>query len=886
MTHWFWPSLKRELKTSWSRLSLSAVCLFLATAALSSIILTDSRLEQQTRRQAETILGGDIEVSDVRLLPETLLEKLQSSARIERKTRITSFITMMSATSNGRPRLVETVAIEDSWPLVPGIKVIPLPSHDALRKGGVWVEKALADNLGLQIYSEKFSNEIGEKLGQKLVVEKKAIRIGKKVFPVVGLVENDQMRDFASFAVGARIYMARETALQNRFVSGQSRLRDRFVLRFAPGSDLASGKNWVASEIEYLGAAKPNLRSKDDALNSAFKPAKSLFLFYDAVGFSVLILLGLGCAQGIHSYLARKHADAHILSMLGAEKKQIAALYIGNVLVVTVLALTLGTWAGFYAFDSFLLPRLSLWTPGLSVDTPHHDLLSLSLRFVGGLLLLISSLVLPGAMLFFRRKLPPASVGILHKSGYWSAIKSLASYLFSKLQNFPDLIWLIATFLLSFLISRETLLNLMLVVFLAAIYLLVRLSLKSLTRFGLTSRFRLPLFIRIASSEIASRPTQSALSLLLICLSVCLVVFLWDLRINIVNQLTDGFANGVRPNVFVLDSPPESEQKVRDILTQSKGEGIWSERLTRARLESINGKSSDEWLFDLAPKNDSEQRTKRMLNREQNLTTRKELGRDEEIVAGQFWTKESSAKNHNEASVEVGIAKLLNLNLGDQLTFNVQGVPVKVKITSLRRVRWQSFKPNFLFILHPSTLEDAPYSALIAATIRDSRERNDALSQLFKNHPGLTSIDANELSQLAGRIVGAALDIVRTLSVMLFIGALLNAILAAWSSFNTRAKHFSLYRCLGANNGLVMGACLAEFLILATVGCAVGLTASQALSAVVERSLLTVDDQLNVSLLPGLSVGTVVLVLSLIVGSISAVLILRQSPLRVIRRSN
>lgn len=886
MNRWFWPSMIRELRSSWARLSLSALCLFLATTSLTSIILTDTRLSQQTKRQADTILGGDVEIFDVRLLPESLLERIQSSPDVERKTRITSFITLVSPAAGGRPRVVEALAVDDSWPLVPGVKVTPSDAFEHLRKGGVWVEKSLAENLGLQLSLEKSNPEQSEKSLQRLYTEKKAVRVGKKLFPIIGFVENDQMRDFASFALGARIYFSRETATKNRFISAQSRLRDKYLIRFAPSLSFDAGKKWIQSELDKLGPSKPSMRNKEDALNGVFKPAKSLFLFYDAIGFSLLILLGLGCAQGIHSYLNRKYADAQILQMLGAQRDQVALLFIGQVFVVTIVAIALGAWCGFYAFEEFLVPRLSLWTPGLSSEITFNDFGVTSLRFAAGLFVLISALLLPGALLFFHEnkssQLPHQHTSENSKPKHKQQFNSIVQ----RLKNFPDMVWLFATFLLSFLISDEVLLNLVMVIFLSAIYLLVRACISTLSQLGLSSRFRLPLFLKLASSEIGSRPTQSALSLLLICLSVCLVVFLWNLRTNIVTQLTDGFANGIRPNVFILDSPPDSVQNIKKILQLGQAENIWTEKLTRARIESINDKTPEEWSAQLKPSETKEKRTDRMLNREQNLTTRAELGIDEELVAGQFWAKDSIKKPTNEVSVEIGLANLLNLNIGDLITFNVQGVPVKVKVSSLRRVRWQSFKPNFFFILHPSMLEEAPYSALIAATIQNTQNRNDTMSLLFKNHPGLTSIDANEFSQLAGKIISAALDIVRVLSIMLFAGALLNASLAAWTSFNTRAKHFSLYRCLGATNKLVMGSCLAEFLVISALGSVIGLVASQALSMSVERLILTIDDQLNLSILPSLSVGMIVISLSLIIGSISAFLILRQPPLRVLRRAN
>jgi putative ABC transport system permease protein len=884
MRGWFWPALRRELRTSWTRLSLSALALILATAAMTSIILTDARLSQQTKKQADLVLGGDAEIFDVRLLPDSLLEKIQSSAKVSRKSRVTTFITMLNAGSNARPRLVEAITIDESWPLVPGMKVQPSPAYERLQQGGVWLERSWATNLELQPLKEPLGREPGEKTLQKLLSERKAIRIGKKVFPIVGLVENDQMRDFASFAIGARIYMARETALRQRFISAQSRVRDKFIVQFAQDVDLKEGMKWLSNEVAALGSAQPNLRSKEDALAGAFKPARSLFVFYDAIGFSLLVLLGLGCAQGIHSYLSRKHADARILTMLGAQRTHTALLYVGNVLVVAVISLFIGTSAGQLLFQEQVLPRLVRLTPGLSPELAPTDLAAIGMRFFAGVLILTLALVLPGAMLFLKSNASRTELLLTRVPTFIERLKMTGLKALSSLEKFPDLVWLFAAFLLSFLISSESLLNTLLVLFLTGVYLLVRISIRAIARFGLNSRFRLPLFFRLASSEIASRPTQSTLSLLLFCLSACLVVFLWDLRSNIVGQLTNSFASGTRPNIFVLDSPPESENSVREILKSGNAVGIWSEKLTRARIESINGKDPEQWMESLTIKQESLQRAKRLLNREQNLTSRTAPGADEQIISGSFWSDPSVKKVQNEVSVENGIAELLNIRLGDQITFNIQGVAVKVKVTSLRRVRWQSFRPNFLFVLHPSVLHEAPYSALIAANIQESKSRNDTMSALFQNHPGLTSIDANEFSLIAGQLVTAAVEIVRTLSLMLFAGALLNTCLTAWTSFSLRAKNFSLYRCLGANNALVMGSCLAEFVLMAVVGCVIGLGASWGLSAVVENSLLTADDQLNNSIVPSLSVGLTILALSTLIGLISALLILRQAPLRELRR--
>ncbi len=883
MTHWFWSSLKREVRASWLKLSLAALSLFLATGALTSIIMAESRLTQATLSQAEHILGGDAEIHDVRMLPGPLLDKLDRSGNVARGTRISTFVTMIDPGKKHRARLAEALAIDEAWPLLSSVQVLPAAKFEQLKAGGVLLEKSFAESYGLAPFEDEFTAPLRERTLQQLWNKQNAIRIGDVVFPIVGLVENDQSRNFASFATGARIYMARSVAVEQQFISAQSRLRDKYVVQFSPEISQMDGQKWLKDEIKSSKLNSVRVTTKDDALGTAFKPARSLFLFYDAIGFSLLILLGLGTAQAIHSYLIRKHGDAQILIMLGAPHSQTALIYLGNVLLLLVVAVSGGAWAGFELFNTFIFPRLAMLTPGISLGVSSELQTAASMRFAFSVFILVLSLLLPGTLLYFKG----ASKNTLkpfQKNSMLRRLKELSSLTFTNLRNFPDLIWIVATFLLSLIISDETLFNSILVAFISAVYLCVRVLVKLFGKFGITSKFRLPLFLRIAASELSSRPTQSSLSLMLFCLSVCLVVFLSDMKGNILNQLTTGFSNGARPNVFVLDSPQEEIKSVEKILNSSQASEVISTRMTRARIVSVNGLEPEDWLAKIKQNKEVTKRTEHLLNREQNLTTRATLTPEEEIIEGSFWSKDSEKVNRKEVSVESGMAETLSLNLGDTIVFNVQGVPVAARISSIRRVQWQSFKPNFFFVLHPSLLDEAPFSGLITAAIPVADNRKEAINQLYKEHPGLTTIDADEFSKIAEKLITSAIEIVRYLSFMLFAGAFLNIVLSAWNSFTLRARNFSLYRCIGATNKLVFSSCLTEYTLIALGGGFIGLASSWGLSASIQKLMLTTNDQLNSSSWPGLIVIGSVLLIALFVGSASALLILREAPLKNLKR--
>lgn len=893
-SHWFWPSFRREIRASFKSLSLASLTLCVGMIALTSVLLANERLESQAQQQADVLLGGDVELSDVRLLPENLIKKIQTTKKIIRTSHLTSLFTLAGLPQDTRPRLVEVLAIEASFPLVPGMNVNPKSSYDQLKRGGLWIEKGFAETHALQSANLNRNQTLDDKQAKKLWNEKRAIRIGKKIFPILGIVENDQMRDFASLSLSARLYISRDVALQQKLISAQSRLRDRLLIQFSKTDDLKKETQRLKQEINQFEGSKLSLRSKDDALSAAFKPARSLFLFFNAIGFTALLLLGLGSAQSVHSYLERKKYDAHIMSLLGAPWTQIKILFIGNSVLILLLTLFLGAWWGSVLFEQQIAPRLESFFPNPTNDIHLTTRPLFIFKFALSSILLTFSFIFPGARAFSRQEksnikeqefeFSPQDIS-RHKikESFKKIIKM------KILWGTSDFAWLATALILAFTVSNETVLNLSLVLILTTLYVIVKSIVAFLSRLGLSPHLRLPLSVRLAVSEISARPAQSSLTLLLFSLSICLLAFIFDIRSNILRQINANSLSEKRPNLFVLDAPEGAVPSIEKIISKGSPESkIISERIVRARLQRINDSAAEKWLEQWDKSSEERRRAERLFNREQNLTSRAELqteNENETLVEGKFWTKGSARESKEEVSVEAALAKDLKIQLGDRLTFDIQGVPITARVTSFRRVRWQNFRPNFFFVFHPSVLAEAPFNGLVATHVADKKKRVAILNSLFNQHPGMTTLDATDLAQLVERLFTSVVDILRFLTTLLFIGALFNTMLGAWTSFSARAKNFSLYRCLGANNTTVLWSILNEFLILSSVGTVVGLTGRWMLGSLIEKSLLSLDDQLSVMNIMSLAIPMAVVILCIAVALISAVVILKQAPFRVLRRS-
>ena len=88
---------------------------------------------------------------------------------------------------------------------------------------------------------------------------------------------------------------------------------------------------------------------------------------------------------------------------------------------------------------------------------------------------------------------------------------------------------------------------------------------------------------------------------------------------------------------------------------------------------------------------------KRLVDREFNLSYTTQLPDDNRVVGGNWYGTDGRA----QVSIEQGIAKTINVKLGDTLRFDVAGLQVDGPVTSVRKVDWNSFKVNF-FVLMPS----------------------------------------------------------------------------------------------------------------------------------------------------------------------------------------
>ncbi|MGE8397391.1 MAG: ABC transporter permease, partial [Comamonas sp.] len=209
------------------------------------------------------------------------------------------------------------------------------------------------------------------------------------------------------------------------------------------------------------------------------------------------------------------------------------------------------------------------------------------------------------------------------------------------------------------------------------------------------------------------------------------------------------------------------------------------------------------------------ERAQRMVDREFNLSNAAQMPVKNRITAGQWVAGEADG-----ASVEEGIAKTLNLKLGDTLTFDVGGIRHSARVTSLRKVDWGSMRANFFIIFPVADLPQVPATYMAAYRAPAQAGFDNALLRQF---PNVTNVDMDSTIAQVQRVLNQVIRAVEFLFAFTLAAGLVVLFAAVTATREERAREYALMRAMGAQSRLLRQVQRAE---LAGVGMLAGCLAS------------------------------------------------------------
>jgi len=288
------------------------------------------------------------------------------------------------------------------------------------------------------------------------------------------------------------------------------------------------------------------------------------------------------------------------------------------------------------------------------------------------------------------------------------------------------------------------------------------------------------------------------------------------------------------PNRFVLNIQPEQRQPVAEYFAANGLPDVTIYPMVRGRLMAVNGKPVSAEAFE-------DDRTKRLVEREFNLSFLERLPRHNEVSAGRWFDAGDMARGG--LSVEEGIAKTLRVKLGDELTWSVGGKTFTAPVTNLRKLDWDSMQVNFFVITTPQLLQDFPASYITSFHLPAGR--GQAMNRLTQSFPNLTVVDMSAILRQALSVMEQVIRAVQFVFLFALGAGILVLYAALLATQDERTHEAAVMRALGASRAQVAAAQRAEYLALGLLAGLLAAAAATGIGFVLAWKVFQFDYRMN-----------------------------------------
>jgi putative ABC transport system permease protein len=271
------------------------------------------------------------------------------------------------------------------------------------------------------------------------------------------------------------------------------------------------------------------------------------------------------------------------------------------------------------------------------------------------------------------------------------------------------------------------------------------------------------------------------------------------------------------PNYFMINIRADQVEPIETFFNEQQVARPELVPMIRARLVEINGAKGAELRIPT-------DRGREFLEREANLTWSKDPQENNTIVAGEWWREGDGGGPR--VSVEAELATAMGLKIGDQLTWDVGGEIVSVKVANFREVRWDTFLPNFFMVFSPGVLDNAAGTYITAVHI--PQDRRSMMIEFTRNFAEVTAIDLEAIITQVRNVMDKATLAVQYVFGFTLLAGITVLLAAIQATRDERRYESAMLRTLGASRRVVLQGVAAEF---ATLGLLSGTLAAVGASA-------------------------------------------------------
>ena len=746
---WVWLMAWRDSRSQRVRLVIFSLAIVSGIAALTAIHSLKTSVERGIASEAKSLLGADLRVSSRKEISRDELDRLSQMA--SRTSRETSFPSMMRFLPEKGARLMQVRGIQGEYPYYGEVETRPADAWARLQEeGGVLLEPAILD---------QFSVAVGDE-----------VELGGVRLRILGVVDKPAPRGnrFSGFAPEAYVRLG---DIERSGLLGKNSMAGYQVYLEIPGDREADELKDTVRE-DFSGVPW-RLETPEDRRENLGDALDNFQRFLGLIALAALALGAIGVAGAVHAHVTRRIPTIAILRCLGCPGHLAFGVYFAQAVALGLLGALLGAGMGI-AMQMGLLGAFRDELP-ISVS-PSPEWRIVARTTVTGFLVCCGFALLP---LMKIREISPAVTlrrGDGLKGGFLRALPVYALLLgllvFVAHANDPS--WPRALAMVAGLG----------VAFLALVG--VARGLMWVTR-KLVAR-SWPYLIRQGVSNLHRPGNQTLLFLLSLGLGTFLMVTIL-LAGKLLNDRLDIQGAEASPNLYLIDVQPDQVAGVKEVLEESDLPVLESSPMVTMRVKTIRGVNVSE----------AKGVPRWVARREFRSTYRDELNFTEELVAGKLATERADPAGVVPLSLEEKIAQDMGVGIGDEIVLDVQGIDIRTKVTSLRRVDWSRFNLNFFMVFPPGVLENAPGFHVVTTRTPTPAASGELQKELAGRFANVTAIDLTQILTAVRDILGKISTVITILAGFTVLAGLPILIGTLLNGRDVRLKESVLLRTLGAS---------------------------------------------------------------------------------------
>ncbi|TFG46776.1 MAG: FtsX-like permease family protein [Gemmatimonadales bacterium] len=840
----------REGRASRRRLLLLVAAIATGTAALVAINSFTANLRTAVSAEARGLLGADLALASRSPPTEalrTLADSLACAGAIpcgDRAT-VTTFSAMGYIPTRTGVRLVRVTAVEGVWPFFGSITTTP---------AGTW-PRLQAERVAL--VDPAFLTALGASLGDTLA-------LGDLRLPIVGTVDHVPGDVGITTAFGPRVFIPGALVPETGLLGFGARAQYDTYLRLPTGTVVEA----IADSLRpRLRPDRVRVRTVQDEQRNLGNALERMGRFLGLVALVALLLGGLGVASAVHVMIRQKMETIAVLRCLGGSSRQVFALFLIQAAGIGLLGSTVGAAIGLAVQQA--LPRvLGEFLPVTVTPTVSWPALATGLCL--GVWTAVAFALIP--LLGIRKISPLATLRRPYEAearpsrDRWTIIATLALML--------------SVVLMAMVQAGDPLRG-------AAFAAGIGVALAGLwfSAFALVWGLRKSFPHRLAyvwRQGLANlyRPANQTVSVVLsLGFGTFLLATLLLVQHNLLRSLrVDGGSR--RPNLILFDIQPDQAAGVDSLLHARALLPTPAVPLVPMRIQSVGGRTVQDYSRDTTEVDGRPAGW--ALRREYRSTYRDSVVGSERVVAGSWWGPGTdSAGAPVSISVEVGLAEELGVSIGDQITWDVQGVPIASRVTSLREVDWARFETNFFVVFRPGALEAAPQTLVTLVRVDSASERGVIQRAIVEQFANISALDLSTVQRALDDIFGKVGAAIRFMAFFTLAAGLVVLLGSLATSRAQRLRETVLLKTLGASRAQVTRVAVAEYLALGTLAALTGLVLALGSGWALARWLFETKFALPGASMLLLATGVVTLTVG--VGLWSSVDLFRRTPLDALR---